>query len=106
MHDFTFWQVLAHFDIWTVAMCMTISLMCLTFKEPVLALKLSEHNVSVTQTGLVFSLDTITYTIASACLNFVKEEKNGKKYGRLQYFGTLFFTVSMLLQGPVNFMQE
>lgn len=40
VHDFTFWQVLAHFDIWTVAMCMTISLMCLTFKEPVLALKL------------------------------------------------------------------
>ena len=87
-------------------MCMTISLMCLTFKEPVLAIKLSDYNLSVTQKGLVFAVDPITYILASACLNFVKEEKNGKKYGRLQYFGTLFFTVSMLLQGPVKFMQE
>ena len=81
--EFSFWRVLGHFDIWTIAMCMTISLMCLTFKEPVLALKLSWHNIDVTKTGVIISLDTITYTIASACLNFVKEEQNGKKYGRL-----------------------
>ena len=48
--------------------------MCLTFKEPVLALKLAQYDMSVTATGVIFSLDTITYTIASACLNFVKEE--------------------------------
>ena len=87
-------------------MCMGISLMCLTFKEPVLALKLEQYNMSVTATGVIFSLDTITYTIASACLNFVKEEQNGKKYGRIQYFGTLVFVLCMLLQGPATFIEE
>ena len=102
----SFWRVLGNFDIWTVAMCMTISLFCLTFKEPILALKLQKHNISVTKTGVIFSLDTITYTIASSCLNFVAEEQNGKKYGRLQYYGTLFFVLCMLMQGPATFMQE
>ena len=83
VYDFTFWKVLCHFEIWTSAMCIAISLMCLTFKEPVLAIKLSDYNLSVTQKGWVFAVDPITYIIASACLNFVKEEKNGKKYGRL-----------------------
>jgi hypothetical protein len=67
-NKFSFWAVLKHFDIWTCAMCHSLSLLCLTFKEPILALKLSEFNLSVTTVGMIFSLDTISYTIASMAL--------------------------------------
>lgn len=64
-------------------MCVAISLMCLTFKEPILALKLQDFDISLTAIGLIFSMDTITYTITSFGLNFLSEEENGKKYARL-----------------------
>lgn len=56
--------------------------MCLTWKEPILALKLAEFNIGVTAIGLIFSMDTITYTATSFILNFVSESKDGKKYAR------------------------
>ena len=80
--------------------------MCLTFKEPVFALMLGAKNLNVTQIGLIFSIDTITYSITSACLNFVKEERNGMKYGLIQFAGMLLFAASMLMQGPAPFMNE
>ena len=46
------------------------------------------------------------YSLTSIALNFVKEEQNGKKYGRLQYFGCLVFVVSMLLTGPAPFLED
>ena len=83
MNKLSFWGVLRHFDIWTVAMSISLSLMCLTFKEPVLAIKLASHEVDTMNVGLIFSLDTIMYTVASIGLNFVRESPNGKKYGRI-----------------------
>ena len=80
--------------------------MCLTLKEPILALKLANDNVSIINVGLIFSLDTITYSITSFGLNFVKEEANGKKYGRLQYIGCLVFVISMLLTGPAPLIDK
>ena len=103
---FSFWAVLRHFDIWTCAMCHAISLLCLTFKEPILALKLSEFSLSVTVVGFIFSLDTISYTLTSMALQCVKEEANGKKYGRLQYFGLLVFTLSMICSGPIPLLPD
>ena len=55
--------------------------------------------------GMVFSLDTIMYTVTSIGLNFVKEEPNGKKYGRIQYIGLLVFVISMWLTGPAQFTE-
>ena len=101
-----FWGVLRHFDIWTVAMSISLSLMCLTFKEPILALKLAKHEVDTINVGLIFSLDTIMYTITSIGLNFVKESPDGKKYGRIQYVGLLVFVISMILTGPAHDMQQ
>ena len=80
--------------------------MCLTFKEPILALMLGARNLTVTEIGLVFSIDTITYTLTSMGLNFVKEERNGMKYGLIQFAGLLFFGLSMLMQGPATFLPE
>ena len=60
-------------------MCHAISMLCLTFKEPILALKLADYQMSITLVGIIFSLDTITYTAMSIVLQFVKEEENGKK---------------------------
>jgi hypothetical protein len=54
---------------------MSTSLMCLTFKEPLLQLRLKEEDISVWVIGLVFSMDTITYTLTSTVLNFVPEAK-------------------------------
>ena len=83
MESINFWGVLSYFDIWTVAIVMAVALFCLSFKEPVLALKLEEKNISVTVTGFIFTLDTLAFMISAFCLNFVKEEQNGRKYGRL-----------------------
>ena len=84
-------------------MSISLSLMCLTFKEPILALKLAKHEVDTINVGLIFSLDTIMYTISSIGLNFVNESQNGKKYGRIQYCGLLIFVISMILTGPAPF---
>ena len=48
-----------------------------------MALMLAKHNLDVTQIGLIFSLDTVTYTITSFFLNFVKGERDGMKYGMI-----------------------
>lgn len=37
-------------------------------------------------------------------LQLVKEEENGKKYGRLQYYGCLLFSVAMIFTGPAMFL--
>ena len=58
----------------------------------------------MTGIGIIISLDTITYTVGSFALNFVKEEENGPKYGRLQYYGLIIFVLSMLLTGPAPFL--
>lgn len=106
LDQFTFWKIIFHFNIATIASCVAMSLMCLTFKEPIFALMLGAKNLSVTQIGLVFSIDTITYTLTSMSLNFVKEERNGMKYGLLMFGGLLFFGLSMLMQGPASFLPE
>jgi len=88
-------------------MCVSLSLMCLTYKEPILALKLDEYKIGVMAAGAIFSLDTITYTTTSALLNCcVKEEENGPKYGRLQFFGAVIFFFCMLFQGPAPFLPD
>ena len=64
-------------------MCHAMSLFCLTFKEPILALLLAQYDLGIGLVGCIFSIDTISYTIGSMVLQLVKEEENGKKYGRL-----------------------
>ena len=86
-------------------MCHAISLLCLTFKEPILAVRLADFDeMSLIWVGVIFSLDTITYTITSVALQSVTEEANGKKYGRIQYFGVVVFCISMLCCGPAPFL--
>lgn len=83
-----------------------MSLLCLTFKEPVLALRLTDFNCDVSTVGIIFSLETISFTATSLALQCVKEESNGRKYGRMEYFGMLIFVVSMILYGPANFLPD
>ena len=52
---------------------MCTSLMCLTFQEPMLQLRLLESHMSTWMIGIVFSLDTLTYTLTSVVLNFIPE---------------------------------
>jgi hypothetical protein len=79
-------------------MCNATSLTCLTFKEPILALKLSmDYNVSVIMSGVIFSLDTITYTITSMVLQCVPSIDKGSFYGKLMYFGVIVFGFSMII---------
>ena len=80
--------------------------MCLSYKEPVFALILSSHHLTVTQIGLVFSIDTIAYAATSICLNFVKEERNGMKYRLIMLAGLIVFGASMTLTGPAVFLGE
>ena len=87
-------------------MSIALSLMCLTYKEPILAIKLAKHSVDIMNVGIIFSLDTIMYTFTSMILNFVKEEDDGKKYGKIQYYGLLFFVWSMILTGPAHALEE
>ena len=70
---------------------MSLSLLALTFKEPIFALVLNAHDLNVQQIGLVFSIDTITYSLTSFGLNFVKGERNATKYGLMMFFGLIIF---------------
>jgi MFS family permease len=83
-----------------------MSLLCLTFKEPVLAIRLEDFNCDVSLIGIIFSLETISFTATSIALQCVKEEANGKKYGRLEYFGMIIFVVSMICYGPAKFLPD
>lgn len=91
----------------TIAMSVSVSLMCLSYKEPVFSLILGEnHDLTMIQIGLVFAIDTITYAATSITLNFVKEERNGMKYGLIMFAGLLVFGASMILTGPAPFLSE
>lgn len=87
-------------------MSVSLSLMCLTFKEPILALKLASFDLNVTTIGIIFSIDTISYTLTSVCLNFLPEFDNGHIYARLQYMGLIIFVACMILQGPSPFLPQ
>ena len=69
--NISFFGVLCQFEILAGALCMSASLMCLTFKEPLLQLRLKEEKMSTWLIGIVFSMDTITYSITSFVLNWV-----------------------------------
>ena len=90
----------------TIAMCFAISLMCLSYKEPIFAVMLNAHGLTVTKIGIFFSIDTIAYVLTSLCLNVVKEERNGMKYGLIMFAGLLIFGCSMILTGPAPFLNE
>mmetsp|Transcript_6729 Transcript_6729/g.10816 ORF Transcript_6729/g.10816 Transcript_6729/m.10816 type:complete len:214 (-) Transcript_6729:11-652(-) len=83
-------------------MCMATSLMCLTFKEPLLQLRLKQEDMKTWIIGIFFSMDTITYTLCSLSLNFIPERK--KNFPRIVAFGTVFFFACMLLSGPVPYL--
>lgn len=85
---------------------MSLSLLALTFKEPIFALILNDHNLGVQEIGVIFSIDTITYSLTSMALHFVKDERNGLKYSLIMFAGLLTFTISMLLTGPAPFLPE
>jgi hypothetical protein len=57
------------------AMCMCNSLMCLTFREPILEIRLKESGLEVWQVGLIFGIDTVMYTLTSIVLNYIPEDK-------------------------------
>ena len=86
----------------STAMCYCASLMCLTFKEPILQLRLDKSNMPMWAIGVIFSLDTISYTITSFLLMCIKE--SNKNFSKLVLWGSWIFVVSMLLCGPVQFL--
>ena len=62
-------------------------------------MRLKDEDISVWVIGIIFSMDTITYTLTSTVLNFVPESK--KNFQKIVLFGMVFFLVGMLLTGPV-----
>jgi len=40
------------------------------------------------------------------CLNGVKDERNGMKYGLIMFGGLCFFVFSMILTGPAPFLPD
>ena len=88
------------YPIAATALCMSSSLMCLTFKEPLLQLRLKQDNLPVWLIGIIFSLDTITFTLTSFILNFIPEHK--KNFKKLVCCGMIIFILSMLFTGPVR----
>jgi MFS family permease len=81
---------------------MSTSLMSLTFKEPVFQVRLNKENLSLVMIGVLFSLDTITYTLTSIALNFLPEKS--KDFGKLVAVGMVVFTAAMLLTGPAHYI--
>lgn len=87
------------YPIAATALCMSTSLMCLTFKEPLLQLRLKQDDLPVWLIGIIFSMDTITFTLSSLILNFIPEHK--KNFKKLVCAGMIIFILSMLFTGPV-----
>ena len=81
---------------------MSASLMSLTFKEPLLQIRLKRENMSVWLIGIIFSMDTITYTLTSITLNFVPEKS--KNFGKIVSIGVCVFFISLVLTGPVPYI--
>ena len=84
--------------IMTTCLCMSASLMCLTFKEPLLQIRLDHSGIPVALIGLIFSMDTITYTFTSICLNCIPEEQ--KNFKKMVLAGVSIFILCQLLSGP------
>ena len=97
--NLTFFRILRIFPIWSTCLCMMASLMCLTFKEPLLQIRLAQDKLPVWAVGLIFSMDTITYSITSFLMKYIPEEK--KNFKRIVHVGTVFFIICMLLSGPM-----
>lgn len=72
--------------------------MSLTFKEPLLQIRLKEDNLPVWLIGIVFSMDTITYTITSFALNIVQEDH--KNFPKIVSVGVFLFFLSLMTSGP------
>lgn len=85
-------------------MSVVMSYSCLTYKEPVLSLKLSTFSISIALIGFTFSIDTVTYIIASFAMNFYPESK--KNFLKIMLAGVFIFIVSMLLLGPAPFLPK
>ena len=85
---------------------MFMSMMCLTFKEPIIAIRLREENVSITMVAILMSLDTVSYTICSFILGYLPEGTNGNYYYKLMYIGCLIYVFCMLMQGPAPFLPK
>ena len=78
---------------------MSASLMSLTFKEPLLQIRLKKDDLPIWLIGIIFSMDTITYTLTSITLNFVNE--SSKNYQKIVALGVSIFVIGMLVSGPV-----
>ena len=54
--------------------------------------------------GIIFSLDTITFTITSILLNYINEKS--KNFTLIVWQGTLLFVIAMILSGPAPFLPD
>jgi MFS family permease len=81
---------------------MTSSLLCLTFKEPILQPKLESIGIGVSQTGIIFSLETITFVAACYIMTKIPEKKKNFKICLL--IGLVFFFFALIFTGPVFFL--
>ena len=63
---------------------------------------MKQEEFPIWMVGVIFSMDTITYTITSFIMNFVPKEK--KDFPVLVAMGTVFFFISMILSGPFPFI--
>jgi len=75
---------------------------CLTFKQPVLALRLLEFDLPPYIIGPIFSIDTVTFIIVSFAMNFIPDAK--KNFLKILFVGIPLFAFAMLLLGPAPFI--
>jgi hypothetical protein len=78
----------------------------LTFKEPIMAVRLAENNVTMTMVAILLSIDTVAYTICSFILGILPQATDGNYYTKLMYLGSLIYVLSMLMQGPAPFLPK
>jgi MFS family permease len=83
---------------------MSTSLLCLTFKEPIFQSRLLKEDLNTLAIGVIFSIDTITYTLTSFLLNFVPEKS--KNFGKIVSLGMFVFIVAMYSTGPGPFLPD
>jgi len=104
---FGFFAILKRFQVATCAVCVSLSLASLTYREPILTLKLTDQmEVSTVMIGLIFALPTISYSLLSIGLQFLPDTTDGLFFGRLMHLGTIILSISLLLAGPATFLPD
>ena len=98
--DITVGTLLKRFNVLSVAGCTCCALFGFTFKESILEPTcMNFFGLSSSDTAFVQMIESIMFVGFSLIISIIPDRK--KNFNKLCLFGTIFYTLSMLFEGPL-----